>query len=111
MDADIVPPNAQSVGVTRFIWPRATFPFQAPFVAIMIQPDRGHQLLLSVLMNFPSPHVMAAGHDAGLDAFGHPRAHDEISNFSLDAHQIAGAHTERGRMTRVQPKRIRMRDL
>src|SRR2546423_11129086 len=61
-------------------------------------------------MNFPSPHVMTARDDAGLDAFSHPGAHDEISNLSFDPHQIACAYAESGRMTRVQPKRIRMRD-
>ena len=76
----------------------------------MIQSHCGHQLLLALLMNFPTAHVMTAGDDARLDAFSHPGAHHEVSNFSFDPHEITGAHAELGCMTRVQPQRIRVRD-
>jgi len=36
---------------------------------------------------------MAARDDAGLDAFGHPRAHDEIARLGLDSDEIAGRNT------------------
>src|SRR6266850_2228815 len=54
---------------------------------------------------------MAARHDSGLDAFGHPGAHDEISNLSFHAHQISRADPEFHRVAGVQPKRIRVRNL
>ena len=54
--------------------------------------------------------MMTASDDAGLDAFGDPGAHDEVSNLSLDAHQVAGFHVKLCRMARMQPERIRVRD-
>src|ERR1041384_2327016 len=61
-------------------------------------------------MSFPASPVMAARDDAGLDAFGQPRADHEVTNLGLHAHEIASAHAEFRRMTRVQPERIRVRD-
>src|SRR5256885_17074976 len=77
----------------------------------MIESHCGHQLLLAILMNFPASHVMTAGDDARLNTFSYPGAHDEVSNFSFDTHQITGAHAEPACMTCMQPKRIRMSDL
>ena len=73
--------------------------------------DRGHQLLLTGLVNFPAAHVMTAGDDARLDSFSDPGAHHEISNLSFDPHQITGAHAELARVTRMQPERIRVSNL
>src|SRR6185295_17449344 len=110
MDTDIVPPNAQCVFVARLIRTGARFAFQAPAIVLMVQPDRGHQLLLAGLVNFPAAHVMTTGDDARLDSFGHPRAYHEISNLSLDANQIACAYTEPAGMTGMKPERIRVSD-
>src|SRR2546422_8663555 len=71
MHVDIVPPNAQSVGVARFVRLGAALAFQSPLAAFMIEPDCGHQLSLSILMNFPTPHVMTARDDARLDSFSY----------------------------------------
>src|ERR1700736_6684754 len=76
----------------------------------MIQADCGHQLTLAIFMDLPSPHVMTARDDAGFNAFGHPGAYDEVANLSFDAHQIACAYAEFGRVARVQPQWIRVRD-
>ena len=46
----------------------------------------------------------------GLNSFRHPGAHDEVTNLSFHAHQIAGAHAELCRVARVNPERIRVRD-
>ena len=62
-------------------------------------------------MSFPAAHMMAARDDAGLDAFGHPSAHDEVANLSFHPHEIASAHAEFRRVTGMQPERIRVRDL
>src|SRR6266516_1673425 len=72
MNTNVIPPNAQGVGVARFVRPGAAFASQSPAIASMIKPHGRHQLLLSVLMNFPTPHVMTASDDAGLDSFSHP---------------------------------------
>jgi hypothetical protein len=97
--------------VARFIRADAGFAFQAPTVAVVIEFDGGHHLFLTRLMNFPTAHVMAAGDNSRLDAFRHPRAHDEISDLSFDADQIAGTHAEFRGVTRVQPQRVRVRNL
>src|SRR5438105_1854916 len=110
MNADVVPPNAQSIFVARLIRSGALFTSHSPTVVLMIQSHRRHQLLLSGLMNFPAAHVMAARDDAGLDAFRNPGAHDKISNLSFDADQIAGPNPEPLRMRRMQPERIRVCD-
>src|SRR5205823_12727437 len=109
MNSDVVPPDAQSVGIARFVRSGAAFAFQSPLIAFVIQSYRGHHLFLSVLVNFPAAHMMTARDDARFDSFGDPRAHDEISNLSFDAHEIAGAHAELCCVARVQPERIRVR--
>ena len=53
---------------------------------------------------------MTAGDDARSNAFRHPGAHDEVTNLSFHAHQIAGAHAEFRRMAGMKPERIRVRD-
>src|SRR5207253_1390979 len=50
MNSDVVPPDAQSVGITRFVRSGATLAFQSPFAAFVIQSYRGHHLFLSVLV-------------------------------------------------------------
>src|SRR3989454_2125475 len=110
MNSDVVPPDAQSVGITRFVRSGATLAFQSPFAAFVIESYRGHHLFLSVLVRLPAAHVMTACHDARLNSFSDPGAHDEISNLSFDAHEIAGAHAELCGVARVQPERIRVRN-
>src|SRR5437016_1765805 len=110
MNSDVVPPDAQSVGIARFVGSGAAFAFQAPLIAFVIESYRGHHLFLSVLVRLPAAHVMAAGYDARFDSFGHPGAHDEISNLGLDAHQIAGSHAQLRGMAGMQPERIRVRN-
>src|SRR5437660_8661406 len=94
MNSDVVPPDAQSVGITRFVRSSAAFAFQTPFAAFVIESYRGHHLFLSVLVRLPAAHVMTARDDARFDSFSDPGAHDEISNLSFDAHEIAGSHAE-----------------
>src|SRR5438874_12825048 len=103
MDADIIPPDVPRVAIGRFKSGHAALAFQTPIRTILIELHSCHQLSLAALMSFPAAHVMAARDDAGLDAFGHPRAHDEITNLSFHAHEIASAHAEFRRMTRMQP--------
>src|SRR5882724_6981004 len=61
-------------------------------------------------MSLPTTHVMTAGDDAGLNAFGHPGFDHEIANLSFDPHQIACADAHGSRMRRMQPERIRVRN-
>ena len=110
MNSDVVPPDAQSVGIARFVRSGAAFAFQSPLIAFVIESYRGHHLFLSVLVRLPAAHVMTARDDARFDSFGHPGAHDEISNLGLDAHQVASSHTELCRVARMQPERIRVRN-
>src|SRR2546423_347689 len=91
VNADIVPPNAQGILVIRFIWLDATLTPQRPSIAFMIEPHGRHQLLLPILMNFPTPHVVTTGDDPGFDSFSNPCTHNEVTNFSFHADQIAGA--------------------
>src|SRR5262249_37749393 len=88
----------------------AGFAFQAPFVAFVIESHCGHELPLAILMNLPTTHVMTAGDDAGLDSFRDPGAHDEVSNLSFYSNQITGSQAQPGRVTGVQPQRVRVRD-
>src|SRR5437870_2521873 len=92
MNSDVVPPDAQSVGIARFVRPGAAFALQSPLIAFVIESYRGHHLFLSVLVRLPAAHVMTARDDARLNSFSDPGAHDEISNLSFDAHEIAGSH-------------------
>src|SRR5258707_14613663 len=61
-------------------------------------------------MGLPTPHVVTARDYARLDAFGYPGLDDEITNLSFHPHQVAGPHAQPGRITCVQPQRIRVRD-
>src|SRR6266498_3404799 len=61
-------------------------------------------------MYLPSPHVMTARDDAGLDAFSYPSLHHEVTYLSFDPHQIAGLYTQLRRVARMQPERICVRD-
>src|SRR5437016_4752307 len=106
MNSDVVPPDTQSVGITRFVRSGAAFAFQSPLIAFVIQSYRGHHLFLSVLVRLPTAHVMTARDDARFNSFSDPGANDEISNLSFDAHQIAGSHAQLRGMARMQPERI-----
>src|SRR2546422_6282287 len=102
MDSDVIPPDAQGVGITRFVRSGATLAFQSPLIAFVIQSYRGHHLFLSVLVRLPAAHMMTARDDARFNSFSDPGTHDEISNLSFDAHQIAGSHAELCCVARVQ---------
>src|SRR6266542_6672451 len=54
---------------------------------------------------------MAARHDAGPNPLGDPRLDDEVSDAGLHAHELAGRHADALRVARMNPERIRMRDL
>src|SRR5437762_13609372 len=111
MNSDVVPPDAQSVGIARFVRCGAAFAFQSPLIAFVIESYRGHHLFLSVLVRLPAAHVMTARDDARLNSFSDPGADDEISNLSFDPHEIAGAQAELCGVARMQPERIRVRNL
>src|SRR5439155_14424658 len=110
MNSDVVPPDAQSVGIARFVRPGAAFALQSPLIAFVIESYRGHHLFLSVLVRLPAAHMMTARDDARFDSFGYPGAHDEITNLSFDAHQIAGSQAQVRGMAGMQPERIRVRN-
>src|SRR6266545_2288699 len=112
--ADVAPPDTQRVRVTRLIWLGAFLSFESPLASFMIKLHGSHQLALALgalLAQFPPTHVMTAGDDTGTNAFSHPGSHDVITNFSFHAQQIAGTNAKFCRMVRMNPKRIRMRNL
>ena len=112
MHAYIAPPDTQRVWIARLVRACAIFAFQVPTsfrcessftVAIICR--------WPLLMHFPTSHVMTTSNDAGPNSFRHPRAHDEVTNLSFHAHEIAGAHVKLCGMARVNPEWIRVRDL
>src|SRR5207237_4057601 len=59
----------------------------------------------------PPPEMMRAGDDAGPDRLGHPDLVDEPADGRRDLQELAGRHAEARRVLRMQPERIRVRDL
>ena len=74
---------------------RAGFAGHAPLAIVMIQSHCRHQLTLAILMDLPATHVMAARDNSRLDTFGHPGAHNEVTDFGFDPYQVARAYAER----------------
>src|SRR6267142_2815893 len=54
---------------------------------------------------------MAARDDARTNSFSDPGRDDVVPNLSFNATEIAGAYTEFARVSRMDPKRIRVRNL
>src|SRR5437588_10034243 len=75
MNSDVVPPDAQSVGIARFVRSGAAFAFQSPLIAFVIESYRGHHLFLSVLVCLPTAHMMTARDDARFNSFAQPGEH------------------------------------
>src|SRR6266700_4162624 len=111
MDAHVIPPDAQGIGVAGLVWRCAGFAGQAPLVTVVIQSHSRHQLTLAILVNLPATHVMAARDNSRLNSFRYPGAHNEVTDVCFISNQIASAHAEPGSVAGVQPQRISMRDL
>src|SRR5437868_7812536 len=111
MHAYVRPPDAQRIRIARLVRRDAALAPQSPARALMIERNRRHQLPLSFILQFPTPHVMTASDDARLNSFRYPRSHDEVADLRLDAHKIARHNTDAGCVLGVNPERIGVRDL
>src|SRR5690349_10417301 len=111
MHARVLPPDAHRIRIIRLVRLNAFLTLQAPLRAVVVQPHRRHQLPLTLISQLPTAHMMTARNDPGSYALSHPRRHNVITNFSFDAHEIAGPNPELRRMRWMDPERVRMRDL
>ena len=110
MHAHIVPPDAQRVRIARLVWLGAFLAFQSPLRSLVIEFHRRHQLALALRQSVSSGPCDDCRRRCPVEFLRSPTPHDEISNLSFHAHQIAGAHAELRRVGRVHPERIRVRD-
>src|SRR3954470_13479074 len=104
MHAHVRPPDALGVGVTRLVRGDTFFSLQPPTTSPVVQRDGRHQLPLSLLGQLPTPHVVTAGDDSGADAFGDPRADDEIADLGFHPDEVAGPHAEARGVTGMNPE-------
>src|SRR5437773_10720648 len=94
MDAGVGPPDSLRVGIARREWLHAALTPQLPAGSAAIELHRRHPLALTVVRRFPASHVMAAGHYARTNAFGHPRLDHEMPDPSLHPHQLTVPHAD-----------------
>src|SRR3954451_14611251 len=63
----------------------------------------GPTLAAGFFLQAPSPKVMRAGNDAGLDSLCYPYLIDEVADFGMHLEQIAGAHFKVSGVSSAEP--------
>src|SRR5215207_10116860 len=109
VNSSIFPPDAQRIRIAGLVRLDSLFALETPFSSAVVQLHSRHHLPLTLVSQFPTAHVMTASHDAGSNALCDPRRHNVVTNFSLDAHQIACSHSDLSRMCRMNPQWVSMR--
>src|SRR5947199_238648 len=91
----IAPPDTLGLRIRAVIRRDA---FQLPHFPLafgdlfQVHPCARHAFDLFVLVHAPAAKVMRAGDNTRSEAFGYPGMKDEVTDFRVDLHEIAGTH-------------------
>src|SRR2546426_8818720 len=110
----VLPPDARGVGsgaLDRLDAVQLPLPPLAGRLAREIDERGGPPLAARRLGQPPAPEVVRARDDARADGLGHPDLVDEPADGRRDLEQLAGRHAEARGVLRMQPERVRVRDL